>query len=276
MRNYAMNELQKTELEILRAFIGVCEKLDLQYYMVCGSALGAVKYGGFIPWDDDVDVALPREDYNIFIDRAQALLPTHYFVQTYRTDPKFPAFFCKVRDSRTTYIEKSMQYRKMNHGVFIDVFPLDGYPADQTEAERLERRKRVLKRRLDCANAFQKGQKPLTRAYFILERIMGCHRRSAKYAAALDRLVAARPTEDSRLWCNHGNWQGKKEYAPREQYGEGTTARFEDLNVIIPENYDAYLTQKYGDWRADLSESEKTGHHYTAVCDTTCPYTSYF
>lgn len=270
-----MNELQKTELEILRAFIVVCKKLDLQYYLVCGSALGAVKYGGFIPWDDDVDVALPREDYKIFIDRAQALLPKHYFVQTYRTDPAFPAFYCKIRDSRTTYIEKSMQYRKINQGVYIDVFPLDGYPEDQREAERLERRKRVLRRRLDCANAFQKGQKPTTRAYFILERLMGCHRRSAKYAQELDTLVASHPIDSSSLWCNHGNWQGKKEYAPREQYGDGAEARFEGLTVRIPEDADAYLTQKYGDWRADLPENEKVGHHYFTVCDLTHPYTDY-
>lgn len=275
MRNYTMNELQKTELEILRAFIGVCDKLDLHYYLVCGSALGAVKYGGFIPWDDDIDVALPRGDYDVFVREAQALLPEYCFVQNYRSDPGFPAFYCKIRDSRTTYIEKSMQHRRMNHGVYIDVFPLDGYPEDIKEANHLERRKRILKRRIDCANAFQKGQKPLTRAYFILERILGCHRRSAKYAQELDRLVASYSADSSSRWCNHGNWQGTKEYVPREQYGEGREAFFEGLAVRIPEKYDAYLTQKYGDWRADLPEEEKVGHHYYTVCDLSQPYTKY-
>ena len=62
-----MNQLQQKELEILKVFIDVCKQLDLKYYLVCGSALGAVKYQGFIPWDDDVDVGLFREDYEIFI-----------------------------------------------------------------------------------------------------------------------------------------------------------------------------------------------------------------
>ena len=271
-----MNELQKTELEILRAFIGVCDRLKLRYYLVCGSALGAAKYGGFIPWDDDIDVAMPREDYRVFVDKAQALLPEYYFLQTYRTDPGYPQFFAKIRDSRTTFIEKSMRYRRMNHGVYIDVFPLDGYPDRADEIKRLERKKRRYKRQMDCANAFPKKQKLTTRMFFITERMLGYHRRTQITAKKLEDLISAYPTEDSALWCNHGNWQGVKEYAPREQYGEGREARFEELNVIIPEQYDAYLTQKYGDWRADLPENEKAGHHYTAVCDLKRPYTEYY
>ena len=76
-----MNRLQTVELELLKAFVDICEKLGLKYYLVCGTALGAVKYGGFIPWDDDVDVALPREEYRRFLQEAPALLPEHIFLQ---------------------------------------------------------------------------------------------------------------------------------------------------------------------------------------------------
>lgn len=270
-----MNELQKTELEILRAFISVCEKLGLRYYLVCGSALGAVKYGGFIPWDDDIDVALTREDYRVFIEKAQELLPSYYFLQTYRTDPGYPRFYAKLRDSRTTYIEKSMVERRMNHGVYIDVFPLDGYPDSSKEAKKLERLKRRYKLRLDCANAFPEKQKITTRLFFTAERLLGFHRRTQITAKKLDDLLSAYPTDSSALWCNHGNWQGVREYAPREQYGEGREAQFEDMTVTVPEDHDAYLTQKYGDWRADLPEDEKVGHHYYTVCDLALPYTEY-
>ena len=74
-----MNELQKKELEILKIFIEICEKLDIRYYLVCGSALGAVKYNGFIPWDDDIDVGLFREDYEIFCEKASSMLPAGIF-----------------------------------------------------------------------------------------------------------------------------------------------------------------------------------------------------
>lgn len=90
-----MNELQQAEFALLKAFDQVCAKLGLKYFLVCGSALGAAKYRGFIPWDDDIDVALYREDYEIFCAHAAALLPEHLFVQNDRTDPAFPAIYSK-------------------------------------------------------------------------------------------------------------------------------------------------------------------------------------
>ena len=84
-----MTELQTVELELLRQFLAVCEREGLTYYMVCGSALGAVKYGGFIPWDDDIDVALPRADYERFCRVAPGLLPDWCFLQNYRSEPLF-------------------------------------------------------------------------------------------------------------------------------------------------------------------------------------------
>lgn len=270
-----MNQLQKTELELLRAFINVCLKLNLRYYLVCGSALGAVKYNGFIPWDDDIDVALPRQDYTVFVERAQEYLPNSFFLQNYRTDPEFPCFYCKLRDSRTTFIESSVRHRRMNHGVYIDVFPLDGYPSDSRTAQKLERAKARLNLRLASANAFSKNQKFTTKVFLMAERLLGTHRRTDQYAKKLDDLLSSYPAEKSVLWCNHGNWQGAREYAPVEQYGKGIEAVFEGVSVRIPEKYDAYLTQKYGDWRADLPDEEKIGHHYFAVCDLTRPYTDY-
>lgn len=74
-----MTELQETELELLKQFLLVCEQFKLTYYLVCGSALGAVKYGGFIPWDDDIDVALPRKDYEVFCREAPKMLPEWCF-----------------------------------------------------------------------------------------------------------------------------------------------------------------------------------------------------
>ncbi|MBQ3527694.1 MAG: LicD family protein [Clostridia bacterium] len=270
-----MTELQKVEYALLGEFIKVCEKLGLRYYLVCGTALGAVKYKGFIPWDDDIDVALSREDYRVFCKKAQELLPEHVFLQTYETDPAFPAFYCKLRNSETAYIEKSVKGIPMNQGVYIDVFPLDGYPASKKEAARLERRKRILKLMLDCAFEATPDTSLKARLIFKAERALGLHKKTAKTAKKLEELISAYPVEDSALWCNHGNWQGALEYAPREHYGEGALANFEGLQVRVPEAYDEYLTQKYGDWRADPDEKEQVGHHYYEVCDLERSYKEY-
>lgn len=91
----------------------------------------------------------------------------------------------------------------------------------------------------------------------------------------LEKTISAFSTGSSQIWCNHGNWQGKAEYAPREQYGDGAWATFEGLRVRIPEKYDEYLTQKYGDWRAELPPEQQVGHHFAEVVDLTRPYTDY-
>lgn len=268
-----MNDLQKVEFEILNEFIRVCDTLQLRFYLVCGSALGAVKYHGFIPWDDDVDVALERNDYEVFIAKAQQLLPDNIFVQNYHTDPAFPKIFTKLRRSDTTFIEKSSAHLPINHGVFIDVFPLDGYPEDRREQVRLEKLKKKYMLRLSSAFRFDYNLK--AKLYFAVERLFGVHKKTAVYVKKLDSLVASYDTATSSTWCNHGNWQKKLDYTPKEWFGKGTKELFEGIEVIVPENADAYLSRKYGDWRADLPEEHKKGHHGVLICDTCAPYTRY-
>ena len=268
-----MNSLQQKETELLKCFVEICDQLNLTYFLVCGTALGAVKYNGFIPWDDDVDVALPRANYKIFCEKAQQLLPEGLFFQTYETDGKYPCIFGKIRDSRTTYIEKTCAKIPMNHGVYIDVFPLDGYPESPKAQKKLERKKLFYKLLISCV--YESDCSFKVRLLRKLFRICGVHKRTDKVLARYERLISAYPTENSKLWCNHGNWQGRREYAAREQYGKGTMVSFEGIPVRVPEQYDAYLTQKYGDWRADLPAEEQVGHHFYTVMDLEKPYTEY-
>lgn len=86
-----MTPIQKKVFQMLQIFTQICDRLQLKYFLVCGSALGAVKYGGFVPWDDDVDVALFRNDYERFCKEAPALLPKQFFLQNFQSDPAFPA-----------------------------------------------------------------------------------------------------------------------------------------------------------------------------------------
>lgn len=270
-----MTELQQVELDLLKHFLRICDELHLTYYLVCGSALGAVKYRGFIPWDDDIDVALPREDYEIFLREAQRMLPEHIFLQNYRTEMFYYALGSKLRDSRTTYIEKGIGHLPMHHGVYIDVFPLDGYPSDRREIRAFERKKLYYYRR-----RYVRLRPPLHRdigltVCSLLHRFFGVYGDTARYVRGNEQLNRRCSTEESALWCNFANSRSKSEYAPKQQYGPGIPAVFEGLSVRIPERYDEYLTQKYGDWRADLPEERKVGHHYYAVCDLHRPYTEY-
>ena len=101
-----MNGLQAIQFDMLKTFWQICERLDLHPYLICGSALGAAKYQGFIPWDDDMDVALLRPEYERFLREAPSLLPNDLFLQNARTDPAFPQLYSKIRKNGTSFIEE--------------------------------------------------------------------------------------------------------------------------------------------------------------------------
>jgi lipopolysaccharide cholinephosphotransferase len=110
-----MNELQKVELDLFIHFKEICKQLNLTYFMVSGSALGAVRHGGFIPWDDDLDICMIREDYEKFLDIAKEELPKDLFLQTRETDPYYDylALPCKIRDTKSLIIENGTEKKNI-------------------------------------------------------------------------------------------------------------------------------------------------------------------
>lgn len=271
-----MNEYQKVGVELLKVFIDICEKLDLRYYMACGSVLGAVKYQGFIPWDDDIDVCLVRPDYEIFVNEASKYLPEYLFLQNYKTDRNYPSVTSKIRDSRTTWIEKGVAHLDINHGIYLDIFPIDGYPNTLSEQKRFERKKMHFER--VRAISYKSKINPMavrTNLTCVANKLFGIYSSSQKNICQYERLIASYAPGESRIWCNHGNWQGKLEYADNLQYGKGTWAIFEGLKVRIPEKYDEYLTQKYGNWRENLPPEQQNSGHSLLYKDISKSYKCY-
>ena len=266
-----MNELQKIQLDIFHEFLKACNKLGLLYFLVCGSCLGAVKYGGFIPWDDDIDIGMKREDYEVFLKEAPRILPSHLFLQNYKTDHEVPFLYSKLRNSNTTMIEKSVRNLHINHGVYIDIFPLDGYP----KKNKLLFEYKKNKYKMQLLSAYDGDFRFHTRCFIFLERLLGFHKRTYEINRKLEKLLRSFSADESEYWCNNGNWQGKLEYSLKDRYGEGTEAVFEGITVRIPSKYDKYLIQKYGQWRSELPSSQKKSHHDVVVCDLNKSYKEY-
>ena len=135
MAEYDIRKIQLVELDILKEFDRVCKKNDLTYFLDSGTALGAVRHGGFIPWDDDIDVGMPRKDYDRFLKIAKDELSSVYFLQTLETDPKCPVLFAKIRRNGTTYQENNKVGMKMHMGIWIDIFPFD-YISPNTDEQK--------------------------------------------------------------------------------------------------------------------------------------------
>jgi len=123
--NVDIRDVQKVQLEILLEFDRICKKYNITYQLFAGTLLGAVRHDGFIPWDDDVDVCLTREDYNQFLRICEKELNNQYFLQTYETDKNYISQFAKLRKNNTIFIESGTSECDIHHGIFIDIFPLD-------------------------------------------------------------------------------------------------------------------------------------------------------
>lgn len=268
-----MNTLQEKEFELLKILDSVCKKLDIPYFLVCGSALGAVKYGGFIPWDDDIDVGMLRSDYEHFKKSTSELLPEGIFLQNADTDPAFPQIYSKLRNSRTTYIESSARHLPINHGIFIDIFPLDGYPSNHATKKWFEWKKRIYANML--LSAYDIPRTGLSKFTWWIWSILRVPQHTQTVVRHFENHIRRYSIDESKFICNHGNWQGKLEYAPAHQYGRGKQVSFEGMSALIPEDFDAYLTQKYGNWRQDIPTEQQTGHHTYEYCSCTKPYFEY-
>ena len=119
---------QRIMLEMLIEVHKICEQHSIRYWLDAGTLLGAIREGGFIPWDDDLDISMPREDYKRFLKVAQQYLPKDMFLQTTETDKAFPLSFAKIRKLDTELIETGETGEEPYcHGVFIDIFPYDCY-----------------------------------------------------------------------------------------------------------------------------------------------------
>ena len=263
-----LTQLKQLQLNMLRQFVDVCRQLNLRYYLMGGTMLGAVRHGGFIPWDDDIDVGMPRQDYEVFLQKAQSLLPENLFVQTFETDPQYPANFAKIRNSDTTFVETSVKKRRMNHGVYMDIFPLDYYPDEKEKS--FENKKLLLTLRIN--RVYSDVHPKFTTRLASLAACVACP--SVQKALQKREKLFRSVTSGSRIANHCGAW-GKKEIVPADWYGEGTTLAFEGIPVTVPAQYDKWLTHVYGDYMQLPPEEKRKSHHFLAAFDLAKPYTCY-
>ena len=262
------NELKKIQLDMLKVFIDICEKYNLKYYMLGGSCLGAVRHNGYIPWDDDIDVGLYRKDYEKFLSVCQNELPSNLFLQTIYTDKEYLSNFAKLRNSNTTFIEKAMKNLHINHGVYIDIFPLDEYCHSKIDNFKIYLCQLFLSFKLNFENMSLKY-----RMLRKLTSILNVNLDKLKFKK--DKLLRKYENSNAasvRNFC--GIWQ-EREITEKSVFGDGLKIKFENLDVVIPQKYDDYLTKLYGDYMTLPPEEERIPHHYCEIIDFEKPYTEY-
>lgn len=128
MDNRVLRKLQLTQFEILEYIDQICRKNDIKYSLYAGTLLGAVRHKGFIPWDDDLDICMPREDYNRFVELWSTIDTDKYFLQSKDNTPEFTQDFVKVRKYNTNFLQEYDVGKNYHSGIFIDIFPVDRIP----------------------------------------------------------------------------------------------------------------------------------------------------
>ncbi|MBR1675824.1 MAG: LicD family protein [Clostridia bacterium] len=136
MDNFSQKKLvkiQETEIEILLKIDEICRRHNIQYSLYAGTMLGAIRHKGFIPWDDDIDIAMLRSDYYRFIEIWEMEKPVGYILQNKEKDPKFTQSFTKIRKDHTTFLQYESERGIYHTGIFVDIFPMDRIPDNKIQ-----------------------------------------------------------------------------------------------------------------------------------------------
>ena len=276
-----MNELQQKQLDILKAFIKVCNKYNLEYFLVYGTALGAIRHKGFIPWDDDIDVAMPRKDYDKYIELQKEYEGTPYFIQTFKSDPCYIYNYAKLRDSSTTFLENAFKNHRINQGVFIDVFPVDGMSREYGDREKIGKRNKFIWRQVYLSYLPALRRKVHKRTFFkdiLLNIVAGlfyvfdiAHYRNKR----VERYVRKIPLEEAKMAGILFGFSSKINCMDADIFRETIEVPFEDITVKVPKQYDKYLTNLYRDYMKFPPKEQQVGHHYNSGVSMTQGYEDY-
>lgn len=272
-----MKRLWAVELDMLQRFSEVCERHGLRWYAMGGTLLGAVRHGGFIPWDDDVDLIMPRADYDRLLQLGPQEFREPLFFQTPDTDPALFLTHVKLRDGRTTGVTREERGRDIHRGIFMDIFVLDEVPESRRARARHRRRTHAIANRGRHDACWRENANPFKRLLYGLQslRIMGgrtpserfamFQRECSRYAGSGSPKAAhtALTYREAVVW-ERADWEAWREVP------------FENITVRIPEGYDRILTQHYGDWRAIPQRKKGGTSHGELEFDTETPYTEYF
>jgi len=271
-----LSKLKAIEINMLIEVKRICQRHGLRYFVIGGTCLGAVRHKNFIPWDDDIDIGMPRKDYNKFLKIAQAELPSHLFLQNYKTEKDFILNYSKIRNNKTTFVEKIVAHMDINHGAYIDIFPLDGVPKNRLIRKINNLRIKILYLRLLLHYINDIGDvKFHRRAIIYIIKTFYKEYNPYKLHEKIDSIVKKYNYDQCDLVKNYfGIWK-EKEIIPREYFGIGCDLPFNSISVTAPIHYDKYLTNLYGDYMIPPPKEKQVSHHDTAVIDLDNSYTLY-
>ena len=261
--------LHDADLEIVKEVVALCDRHELKYWMLGGTMLGAIRHRGFIPWDDDIDIGLPRMDYEKFLELAPRELSANLKIVNYKTDPEYHYYITRVLDTDTKVIENRFAAEGKYTNVSIDIFPLDGFPNNSTL--RNIHGKRILAHKFMSSLHYKnvivtKGRSFFERFVIKTLQLLPTDKMFSftKQLDKCDKLLKKYDMVGSDYTGNIMGAYRTREIVPTAWYGEDTFYDFENIRLRGFKEYDKYLKHLYGDYM-QLPPEDKRRIHFTIV-----------
>lgn len=271
-----LRALQQKGLEMLLYFKQFCEEHNLLFYFCGGCCIGTLRHGGFIPWDDDVDVFMPRKDY----EKLAELWPKYADTERYsycRTDA---ATYTRIlpttiRDNNTTFIRTRQYDLDINHGLMIDILPLDGCPSG-----RFARKMQIFWALLFSMFNTQEAPVSKGKLFNIAGRILLTIFHSQKARYRVWRFAEKKMSQYKIEDCDHitelcARYQYMTNEYPKEAFEAAVYKEFEGYQMPIPKGYDTYLKMAFGDYMQLPPEEARIAKHDVVLCDLENSYRKY-
>ncbi len=266
-----VRKLQLIQVKLIKLFVNICEKEHLIYYMSAGTMLGAVRHNGYIPWDDDADFMMPREDYEKFLQVASKYMNGNYSIEHFYLDNQFPNCTARITTSeKKIYIKSAIKPRIEN--VWIDILPIDGMP-NKKLARLIHKGRLLFARAMFRLASFDKlTQLNKNRPWyekiliefakrFPIQKILSYPKRWR----AMDKALKKYSPKTSDLWLVFLGGYKFKEMFPKTVFGKGTLYDFEGMKLMGVDDYDTYLKGIYGNYMKLPPKEKRVPSHGQSV-----------
>ena len=252
--------IQQMELGIMEYIHEVCQKIGVKYFLAYGSLIGAVRHKGFIPWDDDMDICMLRDDYEKLQDYMIAHPNERYELMSYKNNVNYVYPFMKVQDNHTYLVEEDVRIDS-DMGIYVDIFPVDGYEDDQAFKDKMT--KIIKKRQLSCYTfkGITNTKSVVNSIIRYISVIIFYFTNTNKYVSQIDELAKSRKVEDYELVDYVVYKDMNKPVWKREWLEQVEAGSFEGKKFMIPKHYHEILTSDYGNYMQLPPVEQQVSHH---------------